>query len=148
MRIGEVAAAVGCNIQTLRYYERRGLLEAPERTVAGYREYPSEAVRLIRFIKRAQDLGFTLHDVEELLKLRNGQSGRRGEVRAVAEAKMRDIETKLGRLKAVHSALKGLLESCANDRESPSCPILDALNEPEGGPASNGKDGRGTPAKL
>jgi Hg(II)-responsive transcriptional regulator len=142
MRIGEVAAAVGCNIQTLRYYERRGLLEAPERTVSGYREYPSEAVMLIRFIKRAQDLGFTLHDVEELLELRNDQSGRRGEVRAVAEAKMRDIETKLGRLKAVHSALKSLLESCASDHESPSCPILDALNEPDGGPESNGKDGR------
>ena len=129
MRIGEVAATVGCNIQTLRYYERRGLLEAPERTSSGYREYPSEAIRLIRFIKRAQDLGFTLDEIGQLLRLRNGQGRRRVDVRAVAEAKMRDIETKLARLQAIHRVLSDLLQSCASDRERPSCPILDALND-------------------
>jgi DNA-binding transcriptional MerR regulator len=90
MRIGEVAAAAGCSIQTLRYYERRGLLQAPERTAAGYRQYPPDTVRLIRFIKRAQDLGFTLDEIEELLKLRDATGKRRGEIRSVAKAKMRD----------------------------------------------------------
>ena len=137
MRIGEIADTVGCNIQTLRYYERRGLL-APGRSPSGYRDYSSDAVRIIRFIKRAQNLGFTLDEVEELLKLRNRGGKRRGEVRAVAEAKMRDIETKLVRLQAMHRALNDLVDSCASDRVSASCPILDALNEPEDSPACDG----------
>lgn len=136
MRIGEVAANVGCNIQTLRYYERRGLLAAPDRTRSGYREYPSEIIRLIRFIKRAQDLGFTLDEVQELLRLRDRQGKRRGEVRIIAEAKMRDIETKLARLQAMHRALNDLVESCARDAGRLSCPILEALNEPEDGSGS------------
>src|SRR5712692_4844483 len=129
MRSGKVAAAAGCNIQTLRYYEGRGLLRQPQRTESGYREYPPDTVRIVRFIKRAQDLGFTLHEIEELLRLRNGEAGRRREVRAIAQAKMRDIEQKQARLQAMHSALGGLLQSCANRRASLSCPILDALND-------------------
>lgn len=130
LRIGEVAGKAGVNIQTLRYYERRGLIEAPERTASGYREYPSETVRLIRFIKRAQDLGFTLKEIAELSSLRDGGGKRRNEVRALAEAKMRDIDQKLARLQAMRSALYGLLEACACGRR-PSCPILEALNDPE-----------------
>lgn len=129
MRIGEVAATAGCNIQTLRYYERRGLLRQPARTAAGYREYPKDAVRIVRFIKRAQDLGFTLQEVEELLRLRDGEGTGRGDVRAIAEAKMRDIEQKQARLEAMHKGLGSLLQSCANERENSSCPILDALND-------------------
>jgi len=129
MRIGKVAAAAGCNIQTLRYYERRGLLRQPERTESGYREYPPDTVRIVRFIKRAQELGFTLHEIEELLRLRNGEAGRRRDVRVIAQAKMRDIEQKQARLQAMHSALGGLLQSCTNRRASLSCPILDALND-------------------
>lgn len=131
MRISEVAQTAGCNIQTLRYYERRGILKAPQRTRSGYRDYSSETIRLIRFIKRAQDLGFTLDEIEELLKLRDGRNRQRGQVRAVAEEKMRDIERKLGRLQAMHRALKGLVECCASDRIKQSCPILDALSEPD-----------------
>ena len=131
MRIGEVAAAAGCNIPTLRYYERRGLLREPQRTDSGYREYPPETVRIVRFIKRAQELGFTLHEIEELLRLRNGEATRQGEIRAIAEAKMRDIEEKQARLQAMHDALGGLLQSCRTRRASPSCPILDALNDGE-----------------
>ena len=133
MRIGEVATAAGCNIQTLRYYERRGLLRQPQRTESGYREYPPETVRIVRFIKRAQDLGFNLQEVEELLRLRNGEATRRGQVRVIAEAKMRDIEQKQVRLRAIHSALGGLLRSCRNRGASLSCPILDALNDEDQG---------------
>ena len=74
----------GCNIQTLRYYESRGLLQAPERTVSGYREYPPEAVQILRFIKRARELGFTHDDIEELLKLPVAQPRNRRDVFAEA----------------------------------------------------------------
>ena len=91
MRMGEVARQAGVNIQTLRYYERRGLLPEPERGTSGYRAYDPDTVRLVRFIKRAQELGFTLREIDDLIELR--QSPRRGtEVRAVAFAKVEDIE--------------------------------------------------------
>lgn len=129
LRIGEVASRAGVNIQTLRYYERRSLLEAPERTASGYREYPSETVRLIRFIKRAQDLGFTLKEIEELMALRDAKGRRRSEVRALAETKMRDIDKKLAQLQAMRGALSTLVESCACRDGRPVCPILEALDD-------------------
>lgn len=144
MRTGEIAAMAGCNIQTLRYYERRGLLKAPRRTRSGYREYAPETVRLIRFIKRAQELGFSLGEVEDLLKLREQQSKRRGQVRAITKAKLRDIESKLARLHAMHRALSGLLKSCASRRASPICPILSALNEPQDGMDDGRRNGAAT----
>ena len=70
LRIGDVASKAGVNIETLRYYERRGILRSPKRSSAGYREYPTDTVRLIRFIKRAQELGFTLDEIEDLVALR------------------------------------------------------------------------------
>ncbi len=135
MRIGEVAVTAGCNIQTLRYYERRGLLPAPARSASGYREYPSDTVPLIRFIKRAQDLGFTLGEVEELLKLRGAKGKERRKVRSLAEAKMRDIEGKVTRLQAINRALAGLVGSCSSQAGS-GCPILNALSEPQDMPAT------------
>ena len=136
LRIGEVAARAGVNIQTLRYYERRGLLEAPVRTASGYREYPSETVRLIRFIKRAQDLGFTLKEVEELIALRDAKGRKRSEVRSLAEAKMRDIDKKLAQLQAMRSALYTMVESCACRDGRPTCPILEALDDAQSNHAS------------
>jgi Hg(II)-responsive transcriptional regulator len=129
MRIGEVASRAGVNIQTLRYYERRGLLEAPERTPSGYREYPSETVRLIRFIKRGQDLGFTLKEIEELIALRDAKGRKRSEVRALAEAKVGAIDKKLAQLQAMRSALYSMVESCSCRDGRPTCPILEALDD-------------------
>jgi MerR family mercuric resistance operon transcriptional regulator len=131
MKIGQVAARAGVNIDTVRYYERRGLLEEPERRPSGYREYPEETVLLLRFIKRAQDVGFTLKEIEELISLRDGGGKRRPAVRAIAEAKIRDIDQTLAQLQAMRSALHGLLESCDCRRERLACPILEALNDPE-----------------
>src|ERR1700676_2941039 len=95
MRIGTAAGQAGVNVQTLRYYERRGLLPRPPRRTSGYREFPDDAVRIVRFIKRAQDLGFTLDEVAELLRL--GQNRRRDRVRiqAVAERRIHQIDRKL-----------------------------------------------------
>ena len=129
LRIGEVAAQAGVNVQTLRYYERRGLLEEPERRPSGYRTYAPEAVRLVRFIKRAQDLGFTLKEVHELLRLRESQPRSRTKVRELAEAKIRDIDEKTRHLRAIRKALTVLTDSCACRGSALECPILEALND-------------------
>ncbi len=96
LRIGAVANQAGVNIQTLRYYERRGLLDEQERTTSGFREYPPDTVRLIRFIKRAQDLGFTLGEIEELLPLRERRPADRVNIRSVAQAKVAAIDPRAG----------------------------------------------------
>lgn len=129
LRTGEVAARAGVNIQTLRYYERRGLLEEPERRASGYREYPPDAVRLIRFIKRAQELGFTLREIEDLLRLRSDQKASCSEVRAAARAKIEDIEQKIRSLRAMKRALGVLVRSCTSDGSVRECPILEALDD-------------------
>lgn len=128
LRIGEVAAQAGVHIQTLRFYERRGLLREPDRRPSGYRAYPPETVRLVRFIKHAQELGFTLREVQELLHLREGTAHTCREVRVAAEAKMADIDSKVERLLAMRRALAVLVKSCAMNAE-PHCPLLEALDE-------------------
>jgi Hg(II)-responsive transcriptional regulator len=137
MRIGDVAARAGVNRQTLRYYERRGILGEPKRSASGYREYPIDTVQLIRFIKRAQELGFTLTEIEELIMLRRTTSKRRAKVRELAASKMRDIDEKLARLQAMRSALYTLVEDCACGAETLTCPILEALDD---GPEPGGSD--------
>ncbi len=129
LRIGEVARQAGVNVQTLRYYERRRLLETPKRASSGYREYPPATVRLVRFIKRAQELGFTLNEVKGLLALRDARGQKRGEVRAVADARIQDIDRRLAQLHAMRTALQGLVESCACRDDGPACPIIDALDD-------------------
>ena len=127
MRIGTAAVQAGVNVQTLRYYERRGLLPKPPRRVSGYREFPDDAVRMVRFIKRAQDLGFTLDEVEELLRLRNDKRRDRGRVRAVAERRVRQIEGKIAELQAMKKALSRLIH-CCQEGSTLECPIIEALD--------------------
>ena len=129
LSIGEVAREAGVNIQTLRYYERRGLLQAPKRSEGGHRQYPAESVRHVRFIKRAQDLGFTLKEVEELIALRQTRGRDRSQIRRLASAKLADVDQKLGRLRAMRKAVSTLLESCACRGEALECPILEALDD-------------------
>jgi len=127
MWIGEAAEQAGVNVQTLRYYERRGLLPKPPRRTSGYREFPDDAVRVVRFIKRAQDLGFSLDEVEELLRLRR-QSGRnRSRIRAVAERRMRQIERKIAELERMKRALDTLVHAC-HEGTALECPIIEALD--------------------
>jgi len=129
LRIGAVANGAGVNVQTLRYYERRGLLQAPARAASGYRQYTSETIRLVRFIKRAQELGFTLKEAGDLIALRDASRRERSDVRAVAEAKIRDIDRKLLQLQAMRGALSTLVESCTCRDGRPVCPILEALDD-------------------
>ena len=127
MRTGELAAHAGVNIQTVRFYERRGILPRPDRTSSGYRVYPAEAVRMIRFIKRAQELGFTLDEVEELLRLRNNRRSSCSAVKAAGQAKMTSVDAKIASLKAMKRALTVLLASCERNDRDRECPILEAL---------------------
>lgn len=132
LRTGELAAQAGVNVQTLRYYERRGLLKEPKRRSSGYRDYPADAVQLIRFIKRAQELGFTLTEIEDLLRLRNDQETACSEVRIAAEAKIEDMEQKIRHLRAMKRALGVLAASCATEGSIRHCPILEALDDTKG----------------
>ncbi len=129
LKTGQVATKAGVNIQTLRYYERRGLLKEPERRPSGYREYEPDAVRLVRFIKRAQELGFTLKEIEELLRLREDQRASCADVRAAAEAKIEDIDRKVESLRAMKRALGVLVNSCTRNGSTRECPILEALDD-------------------
>jgi MerR family mercuric resistance operon transcriptional regulator len=98
LRIGEVARGAGVSIQTLRYYERRGLLKRPDRRPSGYRQYAPDTIRWIRFIKRAQELGFTLTEIQDLLWLRDDQNANCADVRARASKKIDDIDHKIDSL--------------------------------------------------
>jgi MerR family transcriptional regulator, copper efflux regulator len=142
MQSGEVAAAAGVNIQTLRYYERRGLLPKPRRRDSGYREYDTETVQLVRFIKRAQELGFTLSEVAELVQLRKIDPRRTSKVRALAMAKLEDIEQKMQRLGAMRQALLALVEECACEGKAPACPIIETLYDPSEHLVASGELGR------
>lgn len=131
LRTGALALRAGVNIQTLRFYEKRGLLAEPPRRESGYREYPASTVQLVRFIKRAQGLGFSLEEVKDLLALRNDGETRCADVRVTAEDKIADIESKMKQLDAMRRALTQLVGSCREGR-SGHCPLLESLDdEPE-----------------
>ncbi len=134
MRTGELAAHAGVNIQTVRFYERRGILPKPSRTASGYRVYSAEAVRLIRFIKRSQELGFTLDEIEDLLRLRNNRRSSCAVVKSAGQAKMAAVEAKIADLKAMKRALAVLLASCERNDRDRECPILEALERPSDEP--------------
>ena len=119
-----MASQARVNPQTLRYYERRGLLPEPERSAAGYRAYGSEAVRTVRFIKRAQDLGFSLDDVETLLHLAEGGPDSCDAARSLATDKIIDLERRIAELQEMRAGLARLVETCEQPRERRHCPIL------------------------
>ena len=127
MWIGQTAKEAGVNAQTLRYYERRGLLPRPHRRNSGYREYSADTVRIIRFIKRAQDLGFSLNEIEELVRLRGVRHSERQRVRAIAQCKIVEIDRKIEHLRSMRSALAHLVHTCEESGDA-DCPIIEALN--------------------
>jgi Hg(II)-responsive transcriptional regulator len=129
LTIGQVAKAAEVNPETLRYYEREGLLPAPPRTAAGYRQYGADAVRRVRFMKRAQALGFTLAEIGTLLELRADRPAACGRVAAEAQQAMARIDGKIGELRRMRAALGSLVLACRASRTSAECPILDALEE-------------------
>ena len=127
MRTSQLAEQAGVNSETLRYYERRGLLDRPPRTPGGYRDYPAGAVGVLRFIKRAQELGFSLGEVEELLHLEAGGPDSCDAARALAEARKGDIGARIADLRWVSDSLGELVETCDLPRAKRTCPLLEAL---------------------
>lgn len=127
MRIGELAEASDTSVQTLRFYERRGLLGKTSRTNSGYRNFSPETVRIVRYIKQSQELGFTLGEIKELLALRIKAGGNSKEVRALAESKLEAVENKIERLKQIRGELKHVLEKCECGGKA-RCPALEALD--------------------
>ena len=128
VRTSEVAAQAHVNTQTLRYYERRGLLPQPERTHSGYRAYTAEAVRVVRFVKRAQQLGFTLDEIEELLHLANGGPAPCEEAKTMARTRIADLQHRIEELAGMRDALTRLVETCDHPRAERDCPILRDLS--------------------
>jgi Hg(II)-responsive transcriptional regulator len=127
LRIGQVARGAGVHIQTLRYYERRRLLRPPHRAINGYRLYDRESVYVVRFIKRAQALGFSLREVQTLLRLRDTKGVPCAQVRARAEKKIIEITAKERQLATMRRALEKLVASCRTERSRRECPILETL---------------------
>ena len=129
LRAGQVAAAAGVNLQTLRYYERRGLLEEPDRTLGGHRVYPEEAVTLLRVIKTAQRLGFTLTEVANLIETGSHHHGRRPDagLQARAAGKLAEVEQKITDLTIIRDTLREAVNAGCDDliacAGSPRCPL-------------------------
>lgn len=123
MTIGALARAAGVNIETVRYYQRRGLIDTPRKPLGGVRRYSPAALTSLRFIKRAQQLGFTLREIGDLLELGAGACT---ETRALAEIRLADIETRLQDLQAMRRTLKRLIETCRAGRAA-NCPIVESL---------------------
>jgi Hg(II)-responsive transcriptional regulator len=132
LKIGQVARLGGVNLETIRFYERQGLVDPPPRLASGYRMFPEGAVSRIRFIKRAQDLGFSLVEIRELLSLRvDNNRGVCGEVRSIAMAKLRNIEEKIHTLEKMKHVLTDLAERCPACGPSSECPILASIDAAE-----------------
>jgi DNA-binding transcriptional MerR regulator len=127
MRIGEVAEQAGVNVQTIRFYERRGLLKKPRCLQSGYRDYPAEVVKLVRFIKRTQKQGFTLEEIKRLLRRLEARSLTATEVRAGFEAKIRDLEEQIRELQTMRDELAASLDNCKCRDGHTLCPGLKAI---------------------
>lgn len=129
LTIGQVARRSGVGVETVRFYERKGLIPVPPRRASGYRQYPEETVRRIRFIRRAKDLGFSLAEIVDLLSLRLEPNERCEDVRGRALAKIEEIDKRLRSLRRMRSTLTNLVRACSEGGTSGACPILEALKE-------------------
>jgi DNA-binding transcriptional MerR regulator len=126
LRSGQLAEAAGVNVQTLRYYERRGLLPDPQRSLGGHREYGPEAVTVLRVIRGLQRLGFTLEEISELIEV-GAHRGPRPGLRDAAAAKLAEVEAKIAHLQRIRATLNDVLTADCNDLTecscNPACPI-------------------------
>ena len=131
MQIGELAKSAGVPIDTVRYYERHGILPAPRRRPSGYRSYDTDDVARVRFIRRAKALGFSLEEIHDLLALTARRSRNMAGVKKAATAKLADVEHKLSELTRVRDGLRKLVAACPGHGDLASCPIVNALSGEE-----------------
>ena len=125
---GQVAEAAQVNIETLRYYERRGLIPAPPRSKANYRHYPERTVGRVRFVKHAQDLGLSLEEIKELLALRATRGAKAADVKKRAQKKIKEVEERIRALDRIRFALARLVAQCSGDGPIEECTILQAID--------------------
>ncbi|WP_095961547.1 MULTISPECIES: MerR family transcriptional regulator [Myxococcaceae] len=128
LSIGQVARGAGVGVETVRFYEKEGLVPRPARNASGYRQYPADTVRRIRFVQAAKVLGFTLKEILELLSLRVTRGKTCADVKARAVEKLSDVDAKLSELQRVRDALAKLAASCTGTGPTSACPFLDALD--------------------
>jgi MerR family mercuric resistance operon transcriptional regulator len=126
--IGQLARRAGVGIETVRFYEREGLIPEPPRRPSGYRDYPPDTVTRIVFIRRAKDLGFSLKEINELLDFRVRPRRSCARVQRSAEAKIADIDGKIANLKRMRRALRDLTRACEDRTPTTECPILSSLD--------------------
>lgn len=132
MRIGDVARRSGVGVETVRFYEKKGLIDQPLRPrTGGYREYPTQSVERIRFVRSAQHLGFSLNEIAELLGLETGRGARCVDVRERAEIKRQEVQTKIANLRKIKRALDGLIDACPGQGPASKCSILEAITNGE-----------------
>ncbi|HHJ14496.1 MAG TPA: Hg(II)-responsive transcriptional regulator [Gammaproteobacteria bacterium] len=130
LTIGVLARAAGVNVETVRYYQRIGLIAEPPRPAQGYRHYPREAVTRLRFIKRAQELGFSLREIRELLQLNDGHCAT---ARHMAEQKLARVHERLADLQRMRETLESMVDAChASEEQGHPCALIEALTRPEG----------------
>lgn len=127
LTIGRAARAACVNVETIRFYERRGLVPQPRKPRDGYRLYAPETVERIRFIRKAQEIGFSLREIEELLSLRTHSNADCADVRERAEAKIAEVERKIAELERMRAALEKVKASCPGRGALTGCTILEAL---------------------
>ncbi|MCP9290554.1 MerR family transcriptional regulator [Gracilimonas sediminicola] len=126
-KIGEVARRADVNKETVRYYEKRGLIPEPDRRRSGYRIFTQRHIDQIKFIKRSQELGFTLNEIQELLDLRMDEETTCSQIKTEAEEKYQDVVSKIRDLKRIKATLTELIDSCSGQGPKGDCPILEAL---------------------
>lgn len=127
LTIGKIAKLAEVNVETIRYYQRRGLLSEPKKPHSGYRRYPADLVKRIRFIKRAQALGFTLNEAAVLIELEAPRAC--GATRRIALDKIKAIDQKLAGLTSIRKALAALVQQCGTGRSTKGCPIIQVLGQ-------------------
>ncbi len=144
--IGELAQKCDINLETLRYYERVGIMLPPPRSRSGHREYPGSSADRLVFIRRAQSLGFTLTEIKELLELKRNEDEHCSDVVHSIDAKLQEVEKKIRDLRSIHRALKTMKELCQGDCLIGDCPILENLEHaaplPSSRPAKRAAGGK------
>lgn len=129
LQIGMVAKEANVNIQTIRYYEKRNILKPAQVKESGYRLYTEDAIKTVAFIKHAQELGFTLDEIKQLLNLRTPSVSRCESVRKRAKLRLSDIQEKMKMLRQMEKTLKILIKDCEKNKTSKECPIINSLEE-------------------
>jgi len=132
LTIGVIAKRADVGVETIRFYEREGLLVRPPRTRSGYRQYSPDTIRRVQFIRRAKEIGFTLKEIGELLSLRVDTVRTCADVRAMARTKITDIDKKIAELRRIADVLNRLAQACRGPGPTSECPILDMLEQKEG----------------